>query len=317
MWAYQLDAPMHFVRRQVDEPSASALVDGQVLLRFRVGGVCGSDIPRCREGFAVDAPNPLGWSLHEIVGDVVATSADLAVGERVVGWVADCTGLRELVPTPANELVAVDGALDDAHAVALQPLACVLYALERLGDITGARAAIIGLGPIGLLFAHALADKGAASIVGVDPVDRSDAADAFHLDEVVQRTSHSWARSVPPGSYDLVVEAVGHQVGTMDDAIAVAATNGTVLYFGNPDDLYYPVRFGTMMDRNLTLRAGRTPRPDRRGALRLAQSYAAKHPTLLDDYVSHVLPVSDAQRAYDMASRPAVGQRKIVLDATR
>lgn len=315
MWAYRLEGPLRFARHDIALPPEESLGTGDVLLRFLAGGVCGSDIPRCRDGVALDGPEPFGWSLHEIVGEVVASNADFELGERVVGWVADCCGLREYVPTPANELLAVGKGLKDVHAVPLQPLACVLHAVSRLPDITGAHAAVIGLGPIGLLFAHALKDRGVASVVGVDVIDRSDVASAFGVDETVQRTSSTWARTVgPPGSFDLVVEAVGHQVGTLEDAITVAASGGTILYFGNPDDVYYPIRFGTMMDKSLTLRTGRTAREDRRPALRLAESYIARHPDLPETYVTHVLPVTEAQTAFEMASRPAPGQLKIVLD---
>ena len=315
-WAYRLDGPLHFTQHDVEMPSDDTLVDGQVLLRFLAGGVCGSDIARCLDGAGRSGPQPDGWSLHEIVGEVVATRSDLKVGSRVVGWVANTCGLREYVPSAATMLLEVPAELDDVHAAPLQPLACVLHALSKLGDLSGARTAVIGLGPIGLLFSHALKDRG-ASVVGVDRIDRSDVAADFGLDNAVHSTSRSWARAGGDGGdgFDLVVEAVGHQVGTMDDAIAVAAPGGTVLYFGNPDDDYYPIRFGTMMDRNLTLRAGRTPPDARREAVRMAADYITRYPGLLDRYVTHVLLVTEAQTAFEMASRPASGQCKIVLQA--
>jgi L-iditol 2-dehydrogenase len=315
-WVYRLEGPLRFARHDVEMPSDDTLADGQVLLRFLAGGICGSDIPRCMDGAGGTGPQPDGWSLHEIVGEVVATRSDTRVGSRVVGWVEDTRGLREYVPTAATMLLEVPAGLDDVHAAPLQPLACVLHALSGLGDLSGARTAVIGLGPIGLLFAHALKDRG-ATVVGVDRVDRSDIAADFGLDEAVHSTSRSWARAVAGGDgFDLVIEAVGHQVGTMDDAIAVAAHEGTILYFGNPDDDYYPIRFGTMMDRNLTLRAGRTPRVARRQALLSAADYITRHPALFDRYITHVLSVTQAQTAFEMASRPAPGQLKIVLQTT-
>ncbi|MPZ72617.1 MAG: zinc-binding dehydrogenase [Nitriliruptorales bacterium] len=317
MWAYRLEGPLRFERHEIDPPAAELLPDGSVLLKFRAGGVCGSDIARCKDAPPTHAPATFGWSLHEIVGEVVATNADLAVGTRVAGWVGDTTGLREFVPAAANQLAEFDETLDDVHAVALQPLACVLWAMSRLGDVSGARAAVIGLGPIGLLFAHALRDAGASPVVGVDTVDRSDVASTFGIDDFVGRTSRVWSRAQQPGgSFDVVVEAIGHQVGTMDDAITVTAPDGTLLYFGNPDDDYYPVRFGTLMDRNITLRAGRTPRQDRRAALERAKAYVATYPRLLDAYVTDVLPITRVQAAYDKASRPTAGQLKVVLDGS-
>lgn len=316
MWAYRLEGPLQFVRHEIDAPSPEALPDGYVLLKFRAGGVCGSDIIRCKDGPPGPGPMPYGRSLHEIVGDVVASKSELPVGARVVGWVSDTSGLREFVPTAANQVLELHNSVDDVHAVPMQPLACVLWAMSRIGDVEGVRAAVIGLGPIGLLFAAVLKDAGATSVVGVDMVDRSDVAGAFGVDDVAHSTSRTWAQATGGGgNFGLVVEAVGHQVGTMDDAISVAAPDARVLYFGNPDDQYYPIPFGTMMDRNLTLFAGRTPGPARRDALLRARSFLERHPRLMDRYVTDVLPVSDAQTAYLKASRPARGQLKVVLDA--
>lgn len=317
MWAYRLEGPLQFARHEVEQPAPEALPDGYVLLKFRAGGVCGSDIARCRDTGRGPQPEPYGRSLHEIVGDVVASKSDLAVGTRVVGWVSDTTGLREFVPTAANQVLPLDGGLDDVHAVPMQPLACVLWAMARLGSVDRARAAVIGLGPIGLLFAHALRRAGATSVVGVDSVDRSDVADSFGLDSVVHSSSRAWVNQVGAGgTYDLVVEAVGHQVGTLDDAVSVTSAGGRVVYFGNPDDAYYPVPFSMMMDRNLILYTGRTPAPDRRDALLRARAYLERHPRLMDRYVTDVLPVNEAQAAYLKASRPSRGQLKIVLDGS-
>ncbi|MPZ59848.1 MAG: zinc-binding dehydrogenase [Propionibacteriales bacterium] len=318
MWAYRLEGPLRFARHEIDAPDPASLRPGGVLLRFLAGGICGSDVPRCWDGSGGgEGSAPFGFSLHEIVGEVVASESDLQVGERVVGWVDGSEGLREYVVTPANMVLPIDSDLDDVHAIPLQPLACVLYALSRLPDIRGARAAVIGLGPIGLLFAHALKDGGAAHVHGVDVVDRSEVASTYGLDDFTQHTSRTWSHT--PGlrdSFDLVVEAVGHQVGTLDDGITAAAPGGTIVYFGNPDELYYPIRFGEMMDKHLTLQTGRTPVGERRDALRLAQKYVARYPDLPGEYVTDALPVSAAQAAYETASRPARGRLKVVIDGT-
>jgi L-iditol 2-dehydrogenase len=316
MWTYRLEGPLRLVRHETAPPAESDLVEGEVLLRFRVGGICGSDIPRCRDGLIGDRSAPDGFSLHEIVGDVVATRSDLEVGTRVVGWESRSRGLSEYVRTSAAELLPIDGELDDVHAIALQPLACVLHALSRLPSVPGSRAAVIGLGPIGLLFAHGLKDAGAAAVVGVDAVDRRDVALTYGLDRVECLTSRTWAsRSEEFDAYDIVIEAVGHQVRTLEDAMRVAAPSGIVVNFGNTDsEDRYPLPLGMMMDKHLTLQAGRTPIEQRRAALRRAVDYAARYAALFPAYVTDVLPVSEAQKAYEMASRPTVGRLKVVLD---
>lgn len=314
MWAYRLNGPMSFERLDVAEPSADELTDGQVIMRFLSGGICGSDIPRCWNGQPSDDPDQIGRSLHEIVGEVVATRSDLEVGSRVVGWVSHQHGLQELITSNADELVVSPAELAPAHAVALQPLACILAALDGVPNIAGARAAVIGLGPIGLWFSHALKDRGAASVTGVDIIDRTDVANTFGVDNVVTATSRIWSQSTSD-RFDIIIEAVGHQVGTLDDAISVADEHGTIVYFGIPDEAVYPLRIGPLMDRNVTLRFGRTPKDGRRQALEDAIVYARRYPGIMADYVTHAMGVDDTEAAFRLAARPTEGRLKVVLDA--
>lgn len=317
MWAYRLEGPLRLARHEIDRPDESTLRSGEVVLRFLAGGICGSDIPRCLDGAGRPGPEPFGLSLHEIVGEVVASNSDLEVGQRVVGWVSSSRGLQEYVTTSASEALPIELDLADAEAVALQPLACVMHAMTRLPTVRGQRVAVLGLGSIGLLFVHALRDAGAAEIVGVDAVDRREVASAFGADRVECLTCRSWSgRDGVRDSFDLVVEAIGHQTGTLDDAVMAAAPGGTVVYFGNPTDVYYPVRLGTMMDKNLTLQTGRTPIEARRSALRRALHYFVRHPGLFAAYVTDVLPVARAQDAYERASRSTPDRIKVVLDGS-
>jgi threonine dehydrogenase-like Zn-dependent dehydrogenase len=313
MWAYRLEGPLTFGRHEIEPPSEADVDDGQVLLRFRTGGVCGSDIARCLEGGTAASPGPFGLSLHEIVGEVVASRSDLEAGTRVVGWVDGSRGLQELVVTGAHALTPVGADMDDLDAVPLQPLACVVHATSRLPDVAGVRAAVIGLGPIGLLMCHALKDRGVAHITGVDPIDRTAIGQRYGVDEVAVAIGRQWAPQ-NRDRFDLVVEAVGHQVGTMQNAIDVVAPGGIVKYFGNPDDRYYPLDFGQMMDKDVILFAGRTPQNVRRSALQRAQAYVQRHPDVLDGYITHVVGVDDVQKAYDLGATPAPGRLKVVLD---
>jgi threonine dehydrogenase-like Zn-dependent dehydrogenase len=312
MWAYRLDGPLTFSRHDIPEPRMDDVPDGSVVLRFRAGGVCGSDIARCLDGGSAARPGSYGLSLHEIVGDVVATRSDLPVGERVVGWVGRSLGLKELIVTEAEALAPVPPHMDDVEAAPHQPLACVLHAMTRLGDLTGMKAAVIGLGPIGLLYGHALKDRGVAHVTGIDLVDRSALAADFGFDETETVIGRAWS-SANKDRFDLVVEAVGHQVGTMQNAIDVVAPGGTIVYFGNPDDRHYPIDFGQMMDKDVILHAGRTPQKVRRQAMLRSMAYTERYPGMMKSYVTHVLPLERMQEAYELAARPAVGRVKVVL----
>lgn len=79
---------------------------------------------------------------------------------------------------------------------------------------------MIGLGSLGVLFTHAARSLGAARVTGVDLVDRSDVAAASGIDTTVWRHSRDRAQGLDPADApDVVVEAVGHQQGTIADAL--------------------------------------------------------------------------------------------------
>ncbi|MDZ4264144.1 MAG: alcohol dehydrogenase catalytic domain-containing protein, partial [Mycobacterium sp.] len=187
MWSQRLVAPFTFEKTDVPQRSPESLEDGQVLLRFLAGGICGSDLPGFRGAkgklpgdTGASAAEMDGFPIHEVAGEVIASRhPDHRQGERVVGWASGFDGLMEQVVADGNGLAPYDPALSPEHAVGLQPLACVLYAVEQLPDLTGRHVAVLGQGSIGLLFSFVAKAAGAAHVTGVDPVDRDDVGPAF------------------------------------------------------------------------------------------------------------------------------------------
>ncbi|MEZ0342802.1 zinc-binding dehydrogenase [Mycobacterium sp. pV006] len=320
MWSYRLVAPYTFIETVAEQPVPENLGDGQVLLRMTAAGICGSDLPGFRgtKGRLPFDTGPCaadkdGFPIHEVAGEVIASRHPAhRTGDRVVGWASGFDGLMEYVVSDGDGLAAYDPALDPAHAVALQPLACVLYAVEQLPDLTGRRVAVIGQGSIGLLFSYVAKARGAAHVSGVDPVDRSDIGPAFGVDTVVRATSDRWVSHLAADRRpDVVIEAVGHQVATLAHAIDAVGFGGTVFYFGVPDDDTYPISMRTLLRNNLTLKAGVTL--DRRRVLADADAFARAHPGLLDRYLTHTFEVTEVQQAFELAARPTPGRVKIAI----
>lgn len=320
MWSYRLVAPYTFQRTSLPDKTADSVSDGQVLLRFIAAGVCGSDVPAFRGvrgkiagDRGASAAEMDGFPIHEIVGEVLATRhPDHRVSDRVVGWASGFDGLMERVVSDGNGLAHYDSALDPQHAVALQPLACVLYALEQLPDITGKHVAVIGQGSIGLLFSYAATAMGAGHVTGVDPVDRTGVGEKFGVGTVVRATSDRWVSHLTPNNKpDIVIEAVGHQVATLGHAVEAAAFGGTVFYFGVADDDSYPLNMRAMLRNNLTLKSGVTL--DRRRMLARADEFARQHPELLTNYLTHTFGIDDVQAAFELACRPAPDRIKIAV----
>jgi L-iditol 2-dehydrogenase len=317
MWAQTLVSPRSFSLGDVPDADLDPGSQGQVLIEVLAGGICGSDLPLFK-GLAPLRLEALagvpGYPLHEVVGRVLKSDDDrLAPGTHVVGWAMGLNGLAEKLVVLADDVQEYDRRLSPTTAVLLQPLACVLSALTQLRGWVPDSAAVIGQGPIGVLFSHALKSLGVRHVIGVDPVDRSDVADAFAIDCVVDDIARNWVIDLADEERpELVVEAVGHQTATVEDAIDAVCVGGRILNFGIPDEEVYPFPMQRFLRKDATMWAGFTR--DKQAALRTANTYLADHPDLSENYVTNIFRASSAQEAFEVAAVPSVGRLKVVLD---
>lgn len=320
MWAQKLIRPGLFESVEVDAPDPAALGPGETLLRVEAGAICGSDLPYFSgetcihfDDAAPSAANVPGFPLHEVVGEVIASGdPDLPVGCRAVGWATRFSALADFTVTDSDSLMAVPDDLDSATALTLQPLACVTETVRSLGPVEGQRVAVLGLGPFGLLFCHALSTAGAAEVVGVDRLDRSSIADAFGINTLVHSSTNRWARGLADEARpNLVVEAIGHQTATLGDAVEAVADDGRIFCFGVPDEPVYPLPMQDLFRKHVTLSAGIVA--ERRRCLETALGYQARYPDLQKQLVSHTFDFTEAQLAFELASRPSSGRLKVQL----
>jgi L-iditol 2-dehydrogenase len=314
LWAYKLPAPRTVERVEAPEIE-SVLSAGQVLLRFRAAGLCGSDMPRYRGIFGPSRDGDYGTApVHEVVGEVIrAPGAEFGQGQRVVGTLGRHAGLAETVVASASQLIAVPDELSDVEAVTIQSLATVLRAVEKFPDLTGVRGAVLGAGPIGLAFCHVLKRRGIAHTSAVDPVERSAVARAFGADEFFCMSSGDWLKALEAESRpQVVVEAVGHQTTTIRDAVTGVAEHGFIFGFGEPDEADYSIPYEQLYLKDATLASGRTI-GEWPVVLAAAAEYLVCHRADFDKYISHVVPVRDAQLAYSLYEQPQAGRIKVVI----
>jgi threonine dehydrogenase-like Zn-dependent dehydrogenase len=290
-----------------------------------VGGICGSDLPYFKgrvmpfggaSAAGAPADPPAGAPLHEVVGEVVSSKDDdLRTGSLVVGWASSMNAMAEYIVVNGRDVVAFPTEFSPSVAIMLQPLACVIYAADTLQNVAGSHVAIIGQGPIGILFSHVLKSRGAARVTGIDRVDRSDVADTFGVDEVVWGASDQWAAGLSDADRpDIVIEAVGHQVSTLADAVTALADFGQIYYFGIPDDPVYPfpmMRFLRSCGRFIS---GYTPLSARRDCLVRAGQHTLEHPEIIEPYISRTFKFAEAQEAFTRAITPSRGQLKVTLE---
>lgn len=303
MQSVQLLGPRQLV--SVEVPVPGDLGPDEVEVRLELAGICGSDRPGFLTGVDHTGHTPLGFPTHECVGTVVRSTGDPSlVGKRVIAIPNRDAGLAELFHAPSFRTYPLRSALPLETVILAQPLATVLAALDRLGDVKGKTAAVIGLGPIGISIGYVLRDLGVASLTGYDPRDRS----AVPLVSVFDS-----AKALPePGEeFDLVVEAVGHNVEVVNLAIELAVHQGAVLFFGVPDEDIYPLTFKRFFRKCLQLIAN--VQPNWQVYLPRAEEYLVAHPDL-GQLVTDVVPVEEAHVAFETAFvRDEAGHGKVLI----
>jgi threonine dehydrogenase-like Zn-dependent dehydrogenase len=177
-------------RIEVQEVPTPEPEPGQVRLRVRYCGICGSDKLLFMTGALAGLTTVLGHEISAIVDR--DPEGRFAPGTRVVPypavgcgsclWCRDgrpsfCLspprqrwtgGLAEFVCYPRGNLIPVPDDLEDRVAALAEPLGVALRAVERSGARGGELAYVSGLGSIGLLVVAALAERG-CRVVGADP----------------------------------------------------------------------------------------------------------------------------------------------------
>ncbi|MFH1775179.1 MAG: 2,3-butanediol dehydrogenase [Chloroflexota bacterium] len=193
---------------RLDETPEPAPGKGEVKIRVKWCGICGSDVHEYESGPLLvptlkphprtgkQAPVTLG---HEFSGEVVEVGAglnDIRVGERVAvrptmpcyscywcqrGRHIQCTSLATIgyawdgafapyAVVPGDTVYRLPDELDYAAAALCEPLAVALHGCKRGGLEPGDRVAVIGAGPIGLLTLQAAKAAGAGQVFVVEPL---------------------------------------------------------------------------------------------------------------------------------------------------
>lgn len=322
MKALQLVRPRVFEPVRVPVPRLSSGESDAILVRTLWGALCGSDIAfyagnKRHRAFPLEPGAPI----HECVGEVVESSGGrFRPGDRVLAIPEDNRGLAEFFLARSSKAVALSEDIGDSGAACLiQPLSTVMNSIDRLGDIRGKSVAVVGLGPMGLLLCWYANLRGAGAVVGIDPnAERCRIAGGLGAARTVCRHSlevvHAARRF--PGEWDppdVCIEAVGHQMTTINDCLELVRKYGTVVAFGVPDQAVYALEYEVFFRKNARLMA--TVTPDWEEYLARARDLYRDNRAVLSPLAAPRMPMAEAGEAFRMYERHEQGVIKALLDA--
>jgi len=301
-------------------PSASEL-PGQILFQPEMTCLCGSDLPYFDadyEGHEVPYPQPVGMSLHEMVGTVVDTNGKRwKPGTRVLAVPLGQHGLFERFVLPEERSIALDPGLSDEIAMLAQPFGTVIFALKKLPNMIDKDVVVLGQGPIGQMFNAGLSNLGARRIIGIDPVESrlklSKRMGATHTICGKGIDLAEQVREILDGELpEIVVEAVGHRAIALNDAIELVRPWGKILFFGVPSKTIHDITMWTAMLKNINIMTSINPDFDR--TFPLAMQWLGEGRVDLAPVITHRFPLADLQRAFEVFRDRIDGSLKVLVE---
>jgi L-iditol 2-dehydrogenase len=195
-------------------------------------------------------------------------------------------------------MLAIPQGMSFEAAAMTEPLACVLRGLQETGVEIGDNVAVIGGGPIGLMFLQVAKAIGCNPIAVVKRDEQVAAARKFGAEEVVQINDRVDAvdavRALTPGGrgVDVVIEAVGRPQA-WQWAIDMARKGGTVNLFGGcPSGTKVEIDTNRLHYSEITLKATFHHTPD---TVRRAFKLIAEKKVQPTDYITGEAPLSKLQ----------------------
>jgi L-iditol 2-dehydrogenase len=248
---------------QVPMPKAGA---GEIVVKVHAALTCGTDLKVYRRGYharMLKPPIPFG---HELAGTVHQVGRGVAAfrpGDRVVALnsapCGECYYCRRnqenlcdrlifnngayaeylLIPSRivARNTLRIPAGISFEHAALTEALACVVHGLEECQARAGDTIAIIGAGPIGLMFMNVaqLAGLKAFAVVKrdeqVEAARRFGASEAIQISEVADPAAAVRALTPQRRGVDIAIEAVA-KPQAWEWAVDMVRKGGTVNFFG-------------------------------------------------------------------------------------
>lgn len=313
---------------------------GQVRVRVRYCGICGGDIG-IYGGKHPRAKAPLVFG-HEFIGTIESvnqTSGKFKVGDRVSPYPLiscghcgpcrngiphvceslkligiDCDGgSGEYVCCDEDVLFKIPDELSDRAAAVIEPLAVVVRTFHQAHFKPMDSVVVIGAGPIGVLTAIMAQDVGASRVI-ISDVDDARLALARELGfEVINSVNESlvdYVNKTTDGfGVDVVFECAGVEACVLD-ATQICRIQGTVCITAIHKKPSH-VHLQEMNFKEITLVSSRVYTMREYGQ---AVDYAVKLSDKLEKVVTHIVPLEEGTKVFDMIADPTVNTVKVVID---
>ena len=323
---------------------------GQVLIKVKYTGICGSDVPRVNGDACHFYPNVLGHEFSGVIEEVGEGVTSLKTGDRVAGVplvpcleCEDCQkgnyslckhysfiGSREFgsfaeyVVVPEKNAVKFEADASFEQGAFFEPATVALHGLKRVPYQGGKTVAILGGGTIGLFTMQWAKIFGAKKVVVFDINDaRLDLAKKLGADEGINTLADDFmqvAMDMTEGrGFDYIYETAGNTI-TMKMAFELAANKANVCFIGTPTkEISFSVKEWENMNRKEFTLTGSwmsysAPFPGEEWAL-TAHYFKTGELKFDESLIFKKVPLKDIASAFEMYKTQGTVKGKLLIDS--
>lgn len=317
----------------------------EALIRVESIGICGSDLHYYLEGrignTVITTPLILGHEFSGIVEEVGAQADKSLIGKRVAvepgipcmkcEWCRDghynvCKDLFfpggppydgvlcEYAVFHAEFCFPVPDSVGPVEAAMIEPLAVAVHTVELARVKPGETAAILGLGPIGLLTAEVAKLAGIRTIYGTDLLDyRVEAGRRYGVDAAFNASAQDTVETIMRETNGRGVDVAFDTARSSDTpalACHVARPAGRCIFTGISGTEYDRVPVSVARRKELTVQWCRRFRHDYPRAIALVADGRLDVRSL----VTHSFPLERTREAFELVANNADGVLKASVD---
>jgi 2-desacetyl-2-hydroxyethyl bacteriochlorophyllide A dehydrogenase len=337
MKAAVLHGPYNLVVEEVEKPKAKA---GEVLVKVRATGICGTDVETYHGKYPVKYPIIMG---HEAAGEVAEVGENVKkvkVGDRVVidpifhcgkcylclmgkknlcvnggllGRDAGSGAYAEYTVIPEHMVFKIPEKISYEEATAIQLLTTVYHSQKRVRIMPGDSVAILGIGAAGLLHTRLAKLSGANPIIAVSRSDwKLELAKNYGADITVNSKEEEPVKSILNHTNgrgaDVIIEAAG-AAETLKQAIEAVRPGGTILSFGVLTERVSEINFFPMYFKEISIVGSRASTGEEfEPSIKLVAIGAIDVKPLL----THILPLEKIVEGFKLLESPGAVLRAII-----
>jgi 2-desacetyl-2-hydroxyethyl bacteriochlorophyllide A dehydrogenase len=321
---------------RVEEVPKPQLRPGEVLVRVKACGICGSDLHMYKHGLFLDLGRPMGSGRvmgHEWSGEVAEINGEvptLKVGSRISSALGGANAEYLRVPASAVPfLFRIPEGVSYEEAATTEPLANSVHSVGLASPSSGQTVVVLGLGIVGLGAIQVLKAWHSVRIIAVDISEKRlamakqlGADHTFNarredpVQKILEVVGSTRIRFLdePVGNVDAAIDWAGvsmENMGTptLEQALQVVRQDGVVV-LGAVSEKPFQMDFNRIMLKGIRLFGSwGWAREEFAKALELIGSGKINRKSL----VTHQFPLEKAKEAYETAANTAEAIKVLII----